>query len=331
MERRRWPRIPASLVAAIGLCFPGAAALAEPRSEADHLFARGLQAMEAGDFPAACPALSESYRLDPLLGTLFTLAECERLARRSATALGHYEAFLAKVKALSPAERHRHKDREKVALQQRDVMSVVAPRLVLKLPLAAADTRLRARVDLDGLEVPLASLGTSMRVDPGGHNVSVTTPDGVERSAVSVVEREEKIIELALPKALARVGAPVPQPRSAGAPVAAYIAGGVGAAGLVVGAVTGILAITKKSEVDAGCDANKRCSPAGKAAADALQSRALVSNIGFAVGAVGVGAAIVLLLTRSKDPPPRVEAARLVPLLSVTGPHEAWIGIERSF
>lgn len=287
--------------------------------------------MEAGDFPAACPALAESYRLDPLLGTLFTLAECERLARRSATALGHYEAFLAKVKALPPGERHRHKDREKVALQQRDVMSVVAPRLVLKLPLAAVDTRLRARVDLDGLEVPLASLGASMRVDPGSHNVSVTTPDGVERSAVSVVEREEKIVELALPKPLPLVGAPAPQPPSAGAPIAAYVAGGVGAAGLVVGAVAGILAITKKSEVDAGCDANKRCSPAGKAAADALQSRALVSNIGFAVGAVGVGVSIVLLLTRSKEPSPRVEAAGLFPVVSVAGPRDAWIGIERSF
>ena len=331
MERRRWPRIPASIAAALSLCFPFRSALAEPKPEADRLFARGLQGMEAGDFPAACPALSESYRLDPLLGTLFTLAECERLARRSATALGHYEAFLAKVKALPPAERHRHKDREKVALQQRDVMSVVAPRLVLKLPLAAMDTRLRARVDLDGLEVPLASLGTSMRVDPGSHNVSVTTPDGVERSAVSVVEREEKIVDLALPRASPLIGVSAPQPPSAGAPIAAYVAGGVGAAGLLVGAVTGILAITKKSEVDAGCDANKRCSPAGKAAADALQSRALVSNIGFAVGAVGVGVSVVLLLTHRKDPPPRVGSAGLVPLLAVAGPRDAWIGIERSF
>ncbi len=333
MVRRRWPKIPASLCAAVLLTLPGAAALAQPRSEADRLFERGVQGMETGDFPAACPALAESYRLDPLLGTLFTLAECERLSDRSATALGHYEAFLAKETALSSVERRKHRDREKVALQQRDAMLVIAPRVVLRLAVTTQDAVRHLRVEVDGLEIPIASLGTSMHVDPGNHSVSVTTSDGVQRTEVSVAPREEKVVDLALPASNPLVAPPPPPPpRSTvggGVPVAAYLTGGLGVIGLGVGAATGILAITKKSAVDAGCDASKRCTPAGKQAADALQTSAMVSNIGFAVGAVGVGVTIVLLLTQRKDPP--ASAASLRPLVSVTGQRDAWIGIERSF
>ena len=334
MLRRRWPKIPASLCASVLLTLPGSVAWSQPKSEADRLFERGVQGMEAGDFPAACPALAESHRLDPLLGTLFTLAECERLAHRSATALGHYEAFLAKVTALSAAERRKHKDREKVALQQRDAMVVIAPRIVLKLAITTADAGLHARVDVDGVEVSPALLGTSMHIDPGEHHISVTTLDGVERSGISVVEREEKVVELALPAAKPRATAPPPASppaHPAGIPVASYFTGGVGVVGLGVGVATGILAVTKKGAVEAGCDAAKRCSPAGKQAADSLQASALVSNIGFAVGAVGVGVTVVLLLTQRKDPPAKASAASLRPLVSVTGPRDAWIGIERSF
>lgn len=332
MARRRWLKIPTSLGAALLLTLLGAVASAQPKSEADRLFERGVQGMETGDFAAACPALSESHRLDPLLGTLFTLAECERLAHHPATALRHYEAFIAKETALSSVERRKHKDREKVALEQRDAMAVIAPRLVLKLALATSDKSVQPRVEIDGVAIPLASLGTSMRVDPGNHKLSVTTPDGVQRTTVSVVEREEKVVELALPPASALVAPPLPPAApAAGIPVAAYLTGGIGVVGLGVGAATGILAITKKSAVEAGCDASKRCTPAGKQAADSLQTSALVSNIGFAVGAVGVGVTLVLLLTQRKDPPATAAAASLRPLVLVTGARDAWIGIERSF
>ena len=323
----------AALYAAIGLCLFESAARAEPVADADRLFERGVQGMDAGDFDAACPALADSYRLDPVPGTLFTLAECERLRHRSATALGHYEAFLARVKSLGPVERRKQRDREKVAFQQRDAMAAVAPRVVLKLAPGAAIDPDRGRVTLDSREVPLASLGVSMRLDPGSHTLLVTTPDGSLRRKISVVERDEKVIDLELPApppSPTEAGPRVPPPAS-GAPIGAYLAGGLGAAGLVVGAVGGILALSKKSEVDAGCDASKRCTPAGKQAADALKTDATLSNIGFAVGAAGIGVTLILLLTRPTDPPPTAAAARLIPLLAITGPHHAWIGIERSF
>ncbi len=314
----------------MSLCFADGAALAEPVGDADRLFERGVHGMEVGDFASACPALSDSYRLDPLLGTLFTLAECERLARRSATALGHYEAFLAQVKALRSVERRKHRDREKVAFQQRDAMAAIAPRVVLKLAPGARIDPARGRVELDGREVPLASLGASMRLDPGSHALLVTTQDGSVHRAISVVEREEKLVELALPSPPAAEARPRALPPSR-VPIAVYIAGGLGVAGLAVGAVGGVLAITKKSDVDAGCDSRKRCTPAGKQAADTLKTDAMLSNLGFAAGAVGIGVTVVLLLTRRADPPPNLAASRLIPRVAVTGPRDAWIGIERSF
>ena len=282
--------------------------------------------MEAGDFTSACPALSESYALDPLLGTLFTLAECERMAGRPATSLGHYEAFLAQVKALRPAERRKHKERERVAEELRDAMSAIAPRLVLKLAGVPPEG---THVELDDRAIPMASLGTSTRVDPGSHEVTVTTPDGVARRAVRVAVREEKVVELALPSSQPKASE-MPS-ASSRFPTAAIVTGSLGAAGLVVGAVGGILAIGKKSDVDAGCDDEKRCTPAGKQAVDALKTNAMVSNIGFAAGAVGVTVAVVLLLTRGAAPETKAAGARLTPLVGASGPRDVWIGIRSEF
>lgn len=325
MTCRAWPRLAACLGVALSL-WQAAPASAAPKKDADRLFERGLRSMEAGDFASACPALSESYALDPLLGTLFTLAECERLAGKPATSLGHYEAFLAQVKALRPAERKKHKDRERVAAEQRDAMSVIAPRLVLKLAGVPPEG---TRVELDGRAIPTASLGTSTRVDPGSHEITVTTPDGVTRRIARVAEREETVVELALPAPQPK--APEMPSTSSRLPTAAIVTGSLGAAGLVVGAVGGILAIGKKSDVEAGCDERKRCTPAGKQAVDALKTDAMVSNIGFAAGAVGITAAVVLLLTRGSAPEAKAAGAKLTPLVGASGPRDVWIGIRSVF
>ena len=79
-------------------------------------------------------------------------------------------------------------------------------------------------------------------------------------------------------------------------------------AGLLVGAITGGMALGKKSTVDANCGsalhvADGVCDPTGLSAANSLKRLGLASTIGFVVGAAGVGTGVVLFATEPKAKP----------------------------
>src|SRR5690242_13425871 len=76
-----------------------------PQAQFDY----GLAEMEAGRYATGCPALAESYRLDPHPGVLFTLAECENRAGKLASALTHYDAYRDLYAHMSEAEKGRQR------------------------------------------------------------------------------------------------------------------------------------------------------------------------------------------------------------------------------
>jgi hypothetical protein len=84
----------------------------------------------------------------------------------------------------------------------------------------------------------------------------------------------------------------VKQPTQSKSNTLAWVALGIGGAGLVASAVAGGLALSKKSTIDAECGKGgdeAACSAEGKAAADSAQTLALISTLSFAVGIVGIG------------------------------------------
>src|ERR1700733_10594176 len=83
----------------------GAIALAADPAQA--AFERGLAQMEAGRFDLGCPAVEESYKLDPRPGTLFTLAECEAKRGHLATAVRRYDDYLSLWSALPPDKKQK--------------------------------------------------------------------------------------------------------------------------------------------------------------------------------------------------------------------------------
>jgi hypothetical protein len=84
-------------------------------SEAERHFEAGLERMKAGDYAVACPMLAESHRLDPLPGVLFTLAECEALWGKFASALEHYTSFTRSLTAMDSARRAVYEERLGIA------------------------------------------------------------------------------------------------------------------------------------------------------------------------------------------------------------------------
>jgi hypothetical protein len=82
----------------------------------------------------------------------------------------------------------------------------------------------------------------------------------------------------------------------------AYVGFGLGGLGVAAGTGAGILAFSKMSKVEEQCDTlEKECGPAGQSHLQASSTWGTVSNVGFAVGAAGIGLGIYGLLTSKKE------------------------------
>jgi hypothetical protein len=287
---RRWNAAVAMVALAIAVPRP---ALAEDAVTAKTLFERGLGDMTAGRYEAGCPAIAESYRLDPRPGTLFTLAECEAKRGRTATAVELYEDYLSQYARLPADRQEQQGHRKQIAEEQR---TALAPQVALLTLLLAPDAPAETRVKRDGRDVAPAAIGLALPVDPGAHTLTVTEPDRPPLDVrVSIGVRQKSL--LTLPR-------PPPPPRFSPRRIGAIAAGSVGLVGLVVGAVAGGLTLAKKSVINVHCGFASDpygCDATGLAATSAAQPLSIASTVGFVVGAVGLGVGLSLYFT---DPAP---------------------------
>src|SRR5262249_9765520 len=76
----------------------------------------------------------------------------------------------------------------------------------------------------------------------------------------------------------------------------AYVAFGVGGAGLVFGGVTGLMALGKHGDLEGRCPGGK-CPTDASDDVDSYKTVGTLSTVGFIVGAVGVAAGAVLWFT----------------------------------
>jgi hypothetical protein len=300
----------------LGVMTLAAPLAAQDVATAEALFNRGLKEMQARRFDTGCPALNESYRLDPRPGTLFTLAECEAGRGRIATAATRYGDYLAAFGRLAPDAQAKQRGRDKIAAQKKAALAPDIPELTLTLPPNAPRGTTVMR---DDVALGEATLGVPLPVDPGEHVVTVQAPGAPPTEVrVSIAKAEKKQLTLEVMTAALKAPAapppdiappveaapppPAPESGSGGQRTGALVAGGGGVAGIVLGGMMGGLALGKKSTVDENCK-DHVCNHDGKLAADSGKTFALVSTIGFGVGVAGLGAAAVLVLTSPSAPP----------------------------
>lgn len=289
--------------------------------------------MAEGDFDLACARFRDSDKLDPAVGTRFNLADCEERRGRVATAWSLFRGVLAE---LGPTD-----DRRPIAEERARLLESRLPTLTLT---RTAETPPGLTVRVDGVELGEGSFGLPLPMDPGPHELTLQAPGHApERTGFTLKEGEPS----ALPLRFTATAAPPPsaEPEPAAAPAApvsdgtarrrwAYIVGGVGASGVALGAVTGVVALNKKSTADANCrDALQRCNEVGVAANESGKRFAAISTIGFSVGIVGLAAGAYLWLTSA--PPSRVSAhsstpARIAPEL-VLNEDQGFVGVSGTF
>jgi hypothetical protein len=197
------------------------------------------------------------------------------------------------------------------------------PTIVFDVRGAGGEELANVVVSLDGKPWLEALDGRAKPIDPGAHVLRFESAGvGAVEQTVQIREGEKNRRIAASLAPATPVQAPPPAtpiqaaPEPTALPVASapsrgpgpWIVGGIGVAGLVVGAVVGGVVLSKKATADADCRAigsNWACGTSGMAATDSGRALGPVSTVGFIVGGLGVAGGVVwLALTRSPRPAP---------------------------
>jgi hypothetical protein len=273
------------------------------QAAADALFDSARAAMAKGDFATACEQFRASDKLDPAVGTELNLADCEEQRGRLASAWELYRTVEEKLSV---------KD-ERVALahSRAESLSARVPKLTLRL----ADGAPKDSTVRDGqVELGSAAFGIALPLEPGAHELVVSAPGFAPRAfQVQLSEGQAQTLTVSPGSALnaaqsPRTDAPPKreEQRKNGSNTRSlgFALGGVGSAGLGVGAVAGILVLGKQHTVNAECHPDKSCSNAGLSAANSGHTLQVVSNVGWVVGAAALGAGAYFLLTSGPSTKP---------------------------
>jgi hypothetical protein len=298
--RRLRARAGAASGAAALVALLASPARADDAAAAKALFDHGLDEMKQGRYPAGCSALAESYKLNPLPGALFTLAECEAKRGRIATALKRYEEYIQVFVKLPRDKQQRQHGRDVLSKEQIGVLTAQLPRVTVLLG-DPAPTGVEAT--LDGIPLDRGALPGPIPIDPGDHVVFAQAPGaGSVEKRFSIGKGEQKTVALALkakPKEPTAPDTPASSPKPLR--VAAYVAGGIGLGLIGAGAVTGGLVLGKKGTIQNNCTFDgahgiATCNQAGLDAGHAVTMLGAASTGTFVAGVVALGAGVGLFV-----------------------------------
>jgi hypothetical protein len=295
------------------VAFPTQAQTAADRTTARELAAEGQAAFERGDYETAADRFARADALVHAPTLVLALARAQvKLGKLVQAYEGYMRIIREGVSDDAPAVFNQAYD---------DAKQEVTP---LKARLAWVTIQLdqrtpTARVTVDGVAVPPAAIGVRRAVNPGEHTI-LAEQEGFLPAEKQVIlgEGEVQSVSLSLQanSSSTAIGAPGPAPAPVADPVEpppdvgdrsggsttdtlGWVALGVGAAGLVVGGVAGVLAMSKHGDLEEACP-DGRCPEAERDNLDGYRTAGTISTVGFIVGGVAAAAGVTLLLTAPK-------------------------------
>jgi hypothetical protein len=299
-------------------CWAGA----QEQAAAESLFQDARRLMQDGKFAEACPKLVDSNKLDPAVGTLLYLGECYEKNGQTASAWATFQA------AAEAAFKVNQPERARVANDRASALWGKLSKIAITVTAAARAPGLE--VKRDGVEVGQATWGVGVPVDPGEHSIVAKAPGKKDWSQIVRVEPDGKVAAVEIP-AIEDLSAPQPvvaAPTDVAQPVVtntqmdqgtytrrgntqrilAYVAGGVGVAGLVAGTVFGLEAKSKQNQSQSDHDClssdSTKCNQQGVDLLHTGHTYATVANVGFTIGVVGLLGSAVLYFTAPASSPP---------------------------
>jgi hypothetical protein len=292
-------------------------ATATEHALAESLFQDGLKLEKQGKQDEACKKYEEAIKHDTTAtGTLYKVAVCHEREGLTATAWTELKEVLARAHA-----EHRA-DREKIATAGIAKLEPKLSHLTIEVPSGSQVDGLS--VMLDGVEVGKAGWGSSVPIDPGDHSVTANAPQREAWSTHVTVKPDGdaetvSVPELAQSAQNAAPAATAPASSDAGdgsAPskrTIGWIAGGVGAAGLLTAIVTGLMISDRKTTYDEQCKTSPCASQEGLDAQASGKTLMTVNAVAWVLGAAGLGVGAYFLLTPAKDGPQADVHATAVP------------------
>jgi hypothetical protein len=310
------------------------------------LFREARKLMEGGRFEQACPMLEESLRLDPGMGTQFNLAHCWEKLGRTASAWGLFLDVASAANAAGQAKR------EAAARQRANALEPQLIHLTIEVRAALPGLKVRRNDEMVGR----AAWGTPLAVDPGPQRIEADAPGRLPWSREISADRAGQTLSVSIPELKREQADPPPvssdlvgpagkpsqaldQGASAGMSTAriatASVLAAMGVAGAVGGALYGLKANSETEKAKALCvggasgtvcnrDQNLPNFDNGVAERnertkhrDSSNQAALFSYIGWGVGATGLGASLIVLLTAPSESAEEEETVglRLSPLM----------------
>jgi hypothetical protein len=320
---------------------PALAAVSEADADgAKKLYGEGVR-LEASDLPTARDRFKGAFKLrpSPIIGVklgdvherLGELLEARQVYRRCETVRA--DEFLdVGVKD----ESQNAKDARQEAHRRAESLERRIPSITIRLD--SLPKGAQPKVSVDDADIPIEALAVPRSVNPGKHVVLVKIEgQATKKSAFELAEGQTRVVSVDLTpdpsEGAPTTGTPRVTPPPEGTPGApanhdvgvaspglstmTWVGFGIGGAGLIVGGVTGILAMGKASTVKDNCP-NQICPPAFHDDLDAGKRYSTISTIGFGVALVGVGVGVWGLLSS-----PSAEAAKPAATAFV----HPWVGI----
>jgi hypothetical protein len=274
---------------------------AATRAAARKLAEDGVAALQAGDSGKAVDKLDKAFRT--LRAPSIALWSGRALAKHGQL-VEAAERLLEATRLPVSGETAVQEQAKADAAKELEQLRPRIPNLVIRV-----DGEGDVNVSLDGKDVPASLLGEDRPVNPGAHQLRALRGNEQRTEQVTLAEGERKEVVLRFagtapalgPTPIAPPEAPADSGPSKGSRTLAFVALGVGGAGLILGGVTGALALSKKSALDDDEEhcADDRCVYAVEDDVSSLRTFRTVSTIGFIAGGALAATGVVLLLTSS--------------------------------
>jgi hypothetical protein len=310
---RRLRRSALMLALGLSIAVSTSSAFAQPsasdKESARALMTQGDKAYDAKDYPSALSAYQGAHALMHVPGTGIWVAKSE-------LALGHLvEAREAAIEVTRmPAPASEPAAFAKARAEADELARSLAARIPsLQIKVEGARVGAKITVKLDGNELSSSVASLPRKVNPGKHVAIASAPGQRDAAAeASVSEGETATLSLRFGAEDASAPAPfaptvqstTPDVAKRGISPLVPIGFTVGAVGLGVGAVFGIISLGKTSDVkNAPCVTKGiACSADVHSQYSSANTTGWVSNIGLVVGAVGIGVGVIGLFSGRKAP-----------------------------
>jgi hypothetical protein len=306
---------------AVGLSSAPAVWADDKKVAAQQLFDDANGLVKVGDYANACPKFDESQRLDPQIGTLFWLADCQEHTHKLASAWANF---------VDAAERAANAGKASHAKQAQERAAALKGRLCRMILVVSDEVQKTPSLEIRRDDTPIgaAQFGVPLPVDSGKHLIKVSAAG--KRSWETTVEasgegntftvtipalKEEPQVGL-VPSAApsvalsgAAAAGPVDVP-GAGRATAGLVIGGGGLVGLGVGVVLSLVSKSIYDPSNAHCNAASRCDAEGfKMRKDAIGMADSATVVLIAGGVLLAGGVTFWLTAPSKAPASKSSAA----------------------